>query len=165
MNKLTPNNLAALAEAAAAVRSAMGDDEDERAFFDTLEGESDLMEMAGKLILRRVEAQATRDAAKAVSATYSERARRCDRAADACTAGLALLLGAIGKDKLPHPLATVSRTKPRQRLDVFDSSAIPSQLRKWTPDSEAIKAQLEAGEVVPGARLVMGEPGLMVRVR
>ncbi len=162
---MNSNDFFQIAAIAADLRAILGDDEDEQAFFDTLEGETDIMEIAGKLIERRVEAQATRDTMKAVSQTYAERGRRFDRTADACTAALGRLLDAIGTTKLPHPLGTVTRTKPRERAEITDRDLIPTQLRKWEPDSAAIKAQMEAGVAVPGARLILGEPGVMVRVK
>lgn len=165
VTEMTRYDLTQIAAIAANLRAILGDDDDEQVFFDTLEGETDVMEIAGRLIARRVEAQASRDAMKAVAQTYSERAKRFDRTADACTAALGKLLDAIGEQKLPHALGTVSRTKPRERAEVYDETAIPSQLCKRVPDTSAIKAQLEAGEDVPGARLVMGEPGVMVRVK
>ena len=33
------------------------------------------------------------------------------------------------------------------------------------PDTAAIKAQLEAGVIVPGAQLKTGEPGITVRIK
>lgn len=165
MNQMNPNALAQIAAVAADIRAMIGDDPDEVAFFDTLEGETDVMEIAGMLIMRRIEAQANRDAAKDVAKTFSERAARLDRVSDACAASLGKLLDAIGEQKLPHTLATVSRTKPRERVDITDPTAIPSQLCKRVPDAAAIKKQLEDGEDVPGARLVTGEPGIMVRVK
>jgi len=52
-------------------------------------------------------------------------------------------------------------------VQITDEAAIPSQLCKTTvaPDRSAIKAQLLAGETVPGAMIVTGKDSLSVRVK
>lgn len=162
MDRMTTEQIASIAET---IRTIMGDDEDDALFFDTLEGETDVMEWAGRLVIADQEAKAMAEANKALAAMYAERKARFDRKSDACRAGLGRLLDAIGTKKLPLVHGTVTRTKPRQRAQIEDETAIPSQLCKRVPDAAAVKAQLEAGESVPGARLVTGEPGIMVRVK
>ena len=68
---------------------------------------------------------------------------------------------------MAHALGTVSRTTGRLSLQITDEASIPSQLTVTTvsPDKAAIKAQLEAGEAVPGAALVRGEDSVTVRTR
>ena len=63
--------------------------------------------------------------------------------------------------------ATISRRAGLPSVQITDEAAIPSQLCKTTvaPDKAAIKAQLLAGETVPGAQIVMGADGVTVRVR
>jgi hypothetical protein len=52
-------------------------------------------------------------------------------------------------------------------VEVINADEVPSQLCKTTvtPDKAAIKKQLEAGEAVPGAALVMGAPSISIRVK
>ena len=147
------------------IRGMLGDDFDDQTFLDTLDGETDVMDMIGHLIRRRVEAQEVEKAMKEIASTYTTRARRHADQASACTKALGQILDAIGEQKVAHQLATVSRTKPRVSLSIYDETAIPSQLCKLSPDNAAIKASLEAGEPVPGAELKAGEPGLTVRVK
>jgi hypothetical protein len=73
----------------------------------------------------------------------------------------------MGVKKADHPLGTVSRTKPRQKIVIEDPSEIPSQLMRITetPDLTAIKQQLEAGEFVPGATVEVGNPSVTVRIK
>jgi hypothetical protein len=79
------------------------------------------------------------------------------------------VLDAIGETKIQRPIGTISRTKGRQSLEVFDEAEIPSQLMRTKitiePDTAAIKAQLEAGVIVPGAQIKTGEPGITVRIK
>jgi Siphovirus Gp157 len=71
----------------------------------------------------------------------------------------------MGQAKVAQPMGTISRTKPRLSLRIVSEADIPSQLCKSVPDSAAIKAQLEAGETVPGAVLEAGEASITVRVK
>lgn len=147
------------------IRAMVGDDED--CFLDTLDGETDAMDVLGKLIQERQEIQANEVAVKALAKTYQERAARLNAKADAISQTIGHLLDAIGSKKVAHPLATVSRTKARQSVLVTNPEEIPTQLTKVkrSPDLAAIKKQLEAGEFVPGAEIKLGNPGVTVRVK
>lgn len=158
-------NIDAIKATAEMIREMLGEDFDDQTFLDTLDGETDVMDMIGHLIRSRVEAQEVEKAMKEIAAIYTTRARRYAAQAAACSKGLGKMIDAIGEKKVTHDLATVSRTKPRVSLSVTDPDQIPSQLCKLTPDNAAIKAQLEAGETVPGAELTTGEPGVTVRVK
>jgi len=147
------------------IRAMVGDDED--CFLATLDGETDAMDVLGKLIQERQEIQANEVAVKALAKTYQERAAKLNAKADAISQTIGHLLDAIGSKKVAHPLATVSRTKARQSVLVTNPEEIPTQLTKVkrSPDLAAIKEQLEAGEFVPGAEIKLGNPGVTVRVK
>lgn len=147
------------------IRAMVGDDED--CFLDTLDGETDAMDVLGKLIQERQEIQANEAAVKDLAKTYQERAARLNAKADAISQTIGHLLDAIGSKKVAHPLATVSRTKARQSVLVTNPEEIPTQLTKVkrSPDLAAIKEQLEAGDFVPGAEIKLGNPGVTVRVK
>jgi len=147
------------------IRAMCGDDED--CFLDTLDGETDAMDVLGKLIQERQEIQANEAAVKDLAKTYQERAARLNAKADAISQTIGHLLDAIGSKKVAHPLATVSRTKARQSVLVTNPEEIPTQLTKVkrSPDLVAIREQLEAGEFVPGAEIKLGNPGVTVRVK
>lgn len=149
----------------ATLRDMLGEDFDAETFWDSLDGETDAMDIVGRLIRERVEADSLADAAKEVAATYTARQRRMEARSKAVNAALGALLDATGEGRVAHPLGTVSRTKPRQRVEITDETAIPSQLCKRVVDAAAVKKQLEAGEDVPGAILVLGEPGVTVRIK
>lgn len=138
---------------------------DETAFVDTLDGETDAVDVLRQLVKARVEAKAYEAACKEAAKEYTDRARRMADRQNAITRAMGEILDATGQQKLAFDLATISRTKARLSLTVYDEAQIPTQLRKSVPDTAAIRAQLDAGEDVPGARLDLGEPGLTVRVK
>lgn len=145
----------------------LGDDFDADTFFDTLDGETDAMDIIGRLIRDREEAKAHAAASKALADEYTARARRLADRQKAVASALGTILDAMGQRKVPHPLGTVSRTSGRMSCRITDETAVPSQLTVTTtkPDTAAIKAQLEAGESVPGAELVLGDDGITIRVK
>jgi hypothetical protein len=147
------------------IREICGDDED--TYLDTLEGETDAMEVMSQLIQQRMYAKAFQQASKEMAAQYTERARRMADKEDAVTQVMGHLLDAIGVKKLQHPLATISRTKPRWSVKVVDEAAIPKQLVTTLvkPDLATIKKQLDQGEFVPGVEIVPGNPGVTMRVK
>ena len=147
------------------IRAMVGDDED--CFLDTLDGETDAMDVLGKLIQERQEMKANEESVKALVKTYQDRAARLNDKADAISQTIGHLLDAIGSKKVQHPLATVSRTKARQNVCIVEPEEIPTQLMrvKKSPDMAAIKILLEAREFVPGAELRAGQPGVTVRVK
>ena len=149
------------------LRDMLGEDFDTETFLDTLDGETDAMDLIGQLVQDREEAKAFEAASKALANEYTARAARLKDKQAAITAALGAVLDATGERKITHPLATVSRTKARAFLRITDEAAIPSQLTVTTtrPDAKAIKAQLDAGEHVPGAELAIGQPGLTVRIK
>ena len=149
------------------IRDMCGDDE--VTFLDTLEGETDAFEIADMLIDAERSAEAMQAATKARIAELRERCDRFDHRRTAHRATLGRLLDAIGVNKLERPEATISRTAGRLSVRITDEAAVPSQLCTvktiTTPDKAAIKAQIEAGETVPGAELVRGESTISVRVK
>ena len=145
------------------IRAMCGDDQD--TFLDTLDGETDAMDILGTLIKERNEVLGNEAALKELAKQYKERADRMNAKADAIAQTMGHLLDAMGERKVQHPFATVSRTKPRARVVIEDEHQIPSQLMKVkkSPDLTAIKAQMDAGEYVPGAAIALGNEGVTVR--
>jgi hypothetical protein len=150
---------------AADLRDMLGDDFDEVTFLDTLDGETDAADIADKLIAAMQEADAMADAVRTLEADLRTRRSRFDARSDAFRKQMLSLLDAAGVKKLERPAATISRRAGLPSVQITDESAVPSQLCKTTvtPDKAAIKAQLLAGEAVPGAVIVMGDDGVTVR--
>ncbi len=149
------------------IRAALGDDFDPDAFLDTLDGETDAADIADRFIAELSEAEAMAEAIKAQEADLRARRGRYEMRGEAFRRQLLNLLDAIGEKKIERPRATVSRRAGLPSVQITDETAIPSQLCKTTiaPDKAAIKAQLLAGEIVPGAVIVIGDDGVTVRVK
>lgn len=145
----------------------LGDDFDPETFWDTLDGETDAVEIMDRLLASMQEDEALAEAAKSQAIELSNRASRLAARAAAKKKTLGFILDATGQRKAERPRGTVSRLEGRLSVSILDETIIPSQLRKAIimPDMTAIKKQLEAGEIVPGATLVRGENTVSVRVK
>ena len=151
---------------AAELRDMLGEDFDESTFLDSLDGETDALDVADALIAGMQDAEALATAAKAQADALKARADRLKARSAAYKGRMLTLLDAIGQKKLERPAATISRRTGSLSVQITDEASVPSQLCKivQTPDKTAIKKQLEAGEDVPGATLERGADGVTVRV-
>lgn len=149
------------------IRAELGDDFDPETFMDTLDGMTDAADIADRMIADMLAAEAMGEAIRGEIADLTARRDRYDARKDAFRRQLLSLLDATGEKKMERPRATISRRAGLPSVQITDEAAIPSQLCKTTvaPDKAAIKAQLLAGEIVPGALIVMGADGVTVRVR
>jgi hypothetical protein len=147
------------------IREICGDDED--TFLDTLDGETDAVDVLGKLIEERLEVLGYEATNKELAEQYKRRADKMASKADAINQQMRHLLNAMGVKKVNHALATVSITKPRWSVEVVDEAQVPTQLKITTtkPDLRAIKKILDDGEPVPGCRPKVGYEGVTVRTK
>lgn len=143
------------------------DHDDEPGFLDTLAGETPIEEIADWLIAEIQQDEAFAVSLKAQEEAMHTRRVRLENRARVKRKLAVEMLEAAGLKKLERPRATLTRTAGRTRPDITDPDAIPSQLHITktitTPDTAAIKRLLEAGEDVPGARLVRGSDTLILR--
>jgi len=143
--------------------------DDQETLLDTLDGQTDALDVLDALVIERAKASAAEDAAKGVASMFNDRAKRQAEKQASLSRMMGKVLDAIGETKIQRPIGTISRTKARQSLEVYDEAEIPSQLMRTKitiePDTAAIKAQLEAGVIVPGAQFKTGEPGITVRIK
>jgi len=142
-------------------------DDDQDTFLDTLDGETNAMDILGLLVQERTECKANEIAMKDLAKTYSQRSQRLASKQDAISITIGHLLDAMGETKIMHPIATVSRTKPRAKLVIVDEAEIPSQLGTFVfkPDLKAIKNQMDDGELVPGCEMTVGDASISVRIK
>lgn len=151
------------------LRDYLGDDFDEASFLDTLDGETDAMDIADRLIALTLDAEAMAAAIKAQQADLSARASRKEAQGDAFRAQMLKVLDAVGVKKLERPRATISRRAGSLSVRITDEASVPTQLCTvktiTSPDKKAIREQIEAGELVPGAELAVGAEGVTVRVK
>lgn len=145
----------------------LGDDFDPETFWDSLDGETDALDILDHLLASMQEDDVLAGATKAYASDLSSRASRIAARAAAKKKTLGLILDAAGQKKVERPRGTVSRLAGRLSVQITDETSVPSQLCKTTvaPDKAAIKKQLDAGEIVPGAELVRGEDSVSVRVK
>jgi len=141
--------------------------DDETLYWDTLDGETDVMDAVGRLVMEAVEADHHAAAAKEMSRLYADRASRLQMRRRAVNDAIMTIMDATGQDKIPHPLATISKRKGRASVTITNEEEIPTQLTKTirTADKAAIKKQLEAGEDVPGATLDIGAETISMRIK
>jgi hypothetical protein len=151
-----------------AMRPAIGEDDD--ALADLIEGETDALEAASRLLRWMGERQANSAALKAYEADLSGRRKRLDDGVQTARVALSRFMETVGLTKLERPEATLSIREAGPSVVYaidFDPEALPEELRRWKceADRPAVKAALEAGEAVPGATLNNGGTVLTVRVR
>lgn len=164
---MRPDQITAFVQAVAAdLRDMLGEGFDEATFLDTLDGETDALDVADRLIEEMMQAEALASAAMVRSVQLRDRANRLDARSDAFKARLGDLMDAMGLRKLERPQATLSRRSGSLSVHITDEASIPTQLCKVvrSPDKAAIRKSIEAGEPVPGAELVRGPDSLTVRV-
>lgn len=148
------------------LRDMLGDEFDAETFWDTLDGEADVLDIADHILAKRLEDHAMATAAKQLAQDQAARAKRfADRDA-AHKSALMAILSAAGETKLERPGGTVSMRKGGTSVNITNEADVPTQLCKTTvtPDKAAIKKALQQGEAVPGAELVTGSETISVRV-
>lgn len=141
--------------------------EDEALRADMIEGETDLARVVSRALDHRQEAETMAEAIKSRETDLGERRGRYERRSEAMKSLIKSLMITAGQDKLTLPEATISLTKARETVSIIDIDALPqgtfTTVRQ--PDKKAIKSSIDAGADVPGAALVVGEPGLTVRTK
>lgn len=155
--------IAVMAEALAPYR------DDEETYIDTLDGETDILDLLDRELEAMQSDEAMAAAIKAREADLKARRERIEMRAEARRGNLRLILQHAALSKAERPAATVSIRPGNLSVKILDEAEIPSQLMRErvtrSPDKAAIKAQIEAGEAVPGAALERGEDTVTVRVK
>lgn len=143
------------------------DPEDEKFVLDHIEGTTDALEIADRLIAREAELTALTTANKARMQQLRERQARLNAGIAACRTALSKLLTAAGIRKLERPEATVSlRAVPPALIDGPVESLPPHCIRtKVEPDKARIKEALSAGEHLPGWSLSNGGETISMRFK
>ena len=137
-------------------------EDDDQLRLDTLEGETDLFEIAKRLLddMERDEGD------KAILAEQMDsrkvRRDRCDARIKARREAIAALMDCAGLDKLPLPEATLSLRKMAPKAVVIDAEALPDDMCTFTrkPNLAAIK---EADTLPTGVAMDNGGVSLTVR--
>jgi len=155
--------IAAMAEMLAPYR------DDEETYSDTLEGETNVMELLDGEIAAMQSDEALAEAIKAQEDALKVRRERVAMRAEAHKKNLKLIMQHAVLQKAERPRATVSIRPGSLSVRIVDEAEIPSQLMREkvtrAPDKAAIKAQIEAGVEVPGAVIERGDDTVSVRVK
>lgn len=141
--------------------------EDDELRADMILGETEIDRIASRLVRIIGERKARADGLAGYIIELQERKARELRGVEGARDLLRSILQAGNIDKLPLPEATVSITKPRTKCVVDDVNELPQGyfVTERRAKTAEIKAALEAGEEIPGARLALGDEGLMVRTK
>jgi hypothetical protein len=142
--------------------------DDEDLFLDTLDGETDILDIVDALIEEVQQSAALANSIKDREAILKQRRERIESRAAAARDGLLKVLAAADLKKVERPSATVSRRAGSMSVAIVDETEIPTQLLvekiTYSPDKKAIKAALDAGENIPGAILRRGNETIMLKV-
>ena len=148
------------------LRDLCGDDE--RAFVDTLEGETEVVEAARRVVRWLHEQDAHKAACCGLASTYKARAAVFEERVERARLALYHFLNEMGLRSMPLPEGTLSVVAGRVAV-VGDADPVTLPERfvrvKREPNRSAIKEALEAGEDVEGFSLSNNAPTLMIRVR
>tara|TARA_B100001093_G_C26502623_1_gene873983 strand:+ start:98 stop:580 length:483 start_codon:yes stop_codon:yes gene_type:complete len=141
--------------------------EDLEAFWDTLHGETDILDLVGSALEELNSADGDIEKLSYLIKIYSDRRDIVKYRKDSIKRSLQSILHITGQKKIPHALATVSLRDGSERVVITNPEEIPSQLCKVTrtPDKAEIKKQLLAGEKIEGARLETGPSTISVRMK
>lgn len=147
------------------IRDLCGDDD--QAFLDTLEGETDTLEAFRRVVRWTAEQEAQAAAMKDLANIYSLRAKvLTERSAQGRTAMMHGMMD-LGEKTLRLPEATLSVAAGQPKLvgEILNPDALPDDLVrvKREPNMAAIKAAVLAGAEIEGVSLSNAEPHLTVR--
>lgn len=135
---------------------------DERAWIDTIEGETDLIEVAAKLIDRAQECKALIVGIKARADALAARKKRLEDQEKSMRGAVSILMQEAGRRTMELPEATLSLRDLAPKLIVTDEEAIPDDccesVRKVVMDK--VKAAIEAFEADKASR-AMTDPSVL----
>lgn len=141
--------------------------DDLQTFWDTLDGETDIMDMVGSAIEDLVKAEGDEAALDLMIQRYTQRRDAVRARQRSLKQALKSIMLSTDQKKIPHALATISLRNGSQSVVIEDEKEIPSQLCKTTvqPDKAVIKKLLTQGETISGAVLVTGPQTVSVRMK
>lgn len=141
--------------------------EDEELFWDTLDGETDVIDYITKQMKAMIDADAQIAGSRSILETYVERIKAAEARKAKIKDVFKMICEITGEKKIPHPLGTISMRQGGTSVQVNNLEEVPTQLCKITkrPDKTAIKKLLEAGEEIDGVELVTAPDGISIRIK
>lgn len=162
---ISPAHLANIRGWAEIVREEAGDDQ--MAFLDTLDGETDALDVLDGLLEYLFQQAAMAKSQAGLIERYQLRKKATEGRIEAVRDQIAKLLDAMGEKSIQRPAATVSLRKGQQRLigEGVDGLGHAYVISKTTtsPNKKAIRAAIEGGEPIDGWSLDNAPPSLTVR--
>jgi hypothetical protein len=136
-------------------------------FWDTLDGETDILDFVGIILERLMETESQIEAIDILINKYLARKSGLAKRKDDLKNSLYKTTKWTGQKKIPHAIATVSLRKGVNIVNIINQEVIPSQLCKVTvtPDKTEIKKQLQAGVKIDGAELVQTSETISIRMK
>lgn len=147
-------------------KEALGDDD--QAIADTIEGETNLVDVIGAAVARLNEITAHINGLEAYMLFIRMRNDRFEAQTERIRQAIANAMDAGGLKKVELPHATISLRAAAEKLGAVNEADIPARFfvdQAPTLDRRALLAALKAGTLVPGASLANGTPSLSVRVK
>jgi hypothetical protein len=142
--------------------------DDDVLMHDMLDGEAnDALPVLHRMLRAAVEADRLAKDAEAWVKDVKAREARYKRRSEAFRAMAFAAMDALELRRIEAGDLTASIVQPRPGVRVTDETALPAEfLRTRTePDKTAIKAAIEAGQIVPGAETSNGLPTIQIRTR
>lgn len=147
----------------------MGVEDDAELVADSIEGETNLKEAVAWALDQIDEGDVLVIGLKAKEGAFAERRHRIEERNERLRALIEQALVLAEGEALRLPVATLSLTKVKPAPVIDDEAAIPSEFFTPVPqpapklDKDALRAALDAGRDVPGARLSNGGFRLAIR--
>lgn len=141
--------------------------EDERLLIDTLDGETDCIEIIDAAVNAATAIEDDVDTIERRIAELNARKARLAVKSDRLRSSILETAQALGTASLKRAVYTLTVNKGRTSVEVTNVDELPQGYFKTVrqADKVAIKASLEAKADVPGAQLVTGHPSLTLRTK
>lgn len=142
--------------------------EDEELLEGTIEGETNLIEAVGRVVLEIQQLEALADGTKAQVEAIRKRKERFEKRAELLRTAVAVALESVGLTKVKTSSATLSVAKVAPKPLIIDESQIPSRFFIEQPppppklDKKALAEELKKGPIA-GAQLDNGSTSLRIR--
>ena len=134
-------------------------------FWDTLDGETDILDVVNAILKNKFQNAAGIRMNQALAAEYKARAYDLETRDKSYNNQLMKIMEMTKQTKILSPLATVSKRKGVESIVIIDEEKIPTQLCNvvTSPDKSAIKRLLQQGEMIDGAELTRGSETISIR--
>ena len=140
------------------LRQLLGEDADSQLVLDTIEGETNALEMLDAIVETILADEALANAAK-------ERATRMEARADKRRAIVQRIMERIGQKKLERPLATLVIAAGPTSVVIAREDLVPNEYWRSVLDKHAINRAIKSDLEVPGATLSNAPPVLRILIK